>query len=237
MKMLLVLLVGVAHLVELERRVAEEDRGGELAILGPRHVVGEHPAPPEVLRPNQILAFPEDQGDQRRAHLLAGLERQMGQLLAGLDPQRSSGVARERRRPLARPAHRDHHPAAGHRQIVVRERPVRAAARRPGRTSRRVPGRASSPAAGKDPRRTCPLSSDGGRTRPSAPRWKRHVDPLDLLEDRRGPACRCSGSRRSIPRRDNRDTRPRRSEFPGRSRGRSMSWYAASGWRRSAWFP
>ena len=131
----LVRLVGVAHLVELARGVAEEDGGGELAVAGPRDVVGEHPAAPEVLGPNQILALPEDERDQRRANLLPGPEHQVRELLARRDPQRPPGVTGERRGPLARPSHRDHQPAVGRHEVVVRELAIAPAS--PGRSEPR----------------------------------------------------------------------------------------------------
>lgn len=50
--------------------------------------------------------MPEDQGDQRCAHLLAWSEYQVRQLLTRPDAQRASGVSHKRGCPLAWPSYR-----------------------------------------------------------------------------------------------------------------------------------
>ena len=82
---------------------ADQLRRRQLAA-GLRHVVGDHPAPPDVLRANPV-ALPELQHDQRRADLLAGQQLEMRQFLAGAQVQAARRVAR-RTRPPTGPASR-----------------------------------------------------------------------------------------------------------------------------------
>ncbi len=83
--------------------------------------MGDHPAPPKVLGPLRIGALPEHQCHERRADFLSGPQHQVREFLAGNNPQTAVGVAGKRGGPLARPAHGQDQPAAGHRQIVIRE--------------------------------------------------------------------------------------------------------------------
>src|SRR5208282_754956 len=56
-------------------------RGWELAVEA-GNIMGQEPAPPKVLRPDRIRAFPKQRGNQRRADFLARLQEQMRHLLA-----------------------------------------------------------------------------------------------------------------------------------------------------------
>lgn len=148
--------------------------------------MSEHPPPPQVLRPCEILALPEDQGGQRCAHLLAGLERQVCYLLSGADAQGSAGIPGKRRRPLAGPSHDDHQPAVGGHEVIVRERPVAAST-----SDRREP---LDGVGNQRPLERLIKVWGGGVAFPVVkdelllrllPTLECHIQPLDLLQDRR----------------------------------------------------
>ena len=71
----------------------------------PGQVVRDVPAPPEVLRRDNVLPLPEQQDIQRGADLLAGLQVEMRQLLPSQHPQSIRSVAGKRGVPLPGPTH------------------------------------------------------------------------------------------------------------------------------------
>ncbi len=93
--------------------------GRRRAAVDAGDVVGQEPAPPEVLRADRVGALPEERGDERRADFLAGLQEQMGHLLARDGAQAALVVADEGAGPLARPADGEDQAAAGHLEIEV----------------------------------------------------------------------------------------------------------------------
>ena len=110
----------------------------------------------------------------------------MRELLTRRDPQRTPGIAGERRGPLARPSHRDHQPAIGRHEVVVRELPVAPAS--PGRGEPRDDAGAEGPL-----ERLVEIGGEGvalpvmKHELPFRPTRQRDVDPLDRLEQARIP--------------------------------------------------
>src|SRR5208283_3455573 len=92
-----------------------------------RQVVGDKPAAPGVLRLEPVAALPEQQRDQRAAHLLAGVEQEPGQLLAGEHALDIALLLTGLEAPLSRPADRDGHATVAAFEVEVREDAVRTA--------------------------------------------------------------------------------------------------------------
>ncbi len=107
--------VGVDHLAELVRAARGHLDRGQLAA-GAWQVVGQHPAPPDVLRADPV-AVPELERHQRRADLLARVQPQVRPFLPGDDAQARGVVAAELGGPLPGPAH-------DHDQALARPRDV-----------------------------------------------------------------------------------------------------------------
>ena len=99
--------------------------GAQLAA-GSRDVMGNHPPPPGVLRIDAI-ALPELQNNERCAHFLAGVKREMRLFLTGGDAQAGRQIARKRRTPLPGPSDHGHDALAGPLDSEVGEFAVAAA--------------------------------------------------------------------------------------------------------------
>ena len=94
--------------------------GGRELPVEARNIVGQEPAPPEILRPDCVGAVPEQRGDQRRADFLAGFQKQLCDLLARDNPQAALAVASQGTGPLPGPADGEDQAAARHLEIEVR---------------------------------------------------------------------------------------------------------------------
>ena len=109
------------HLIKPAAGIGRQDRIRQLAAR-PRHVVGHHPPPPQVLRTRMVAAI-EHQHRQRRPHFLARQKLETRQLLSGRDPHRPLGQSLEPRRPLTRPADDNDQATAGRGTFDVVVRP------------------------------------------------------------------------------------------------------------------
>ncbi len=143
----LVLFGSLGHLDKLDVAAAEEegpngravcghpalgpDTGGMAAGIRPlrhaRDVVGQHPAPPEVLGAVEVVPLPEEQGDEWPTDRLPRMEHEVHLLLPGRHAQVATGAAGEGGFPLPRPADRQTQAAAGMDEVEVRKGAVAAA--------------------------------------------------------------------------------------------------------------
>ena len=94
---------------------------------GPRQIMCDHPAPPDVLRADPV-AMPELQRNQGSAHLLARKQTEVRQLLPRRDAHDSLFVARKPGVPLPRPAQAGNDPFARPLQIEITKIAIRGTA-------------------------------------------------------------------------------------------------------------
>ncbi len=92
-----------------------------------RQVMRDHPAAPEILAANPVLAFPEQQCHEGRADFFARQQFETRQFLSRANVERLCVVALKLGQPLPRPAHGQHDPLSVPLQVEVAQVGVRRA--------------------------------------------------------------------------------------------------------------
>lgn len=135
-KLLLTCLVGLHP--QRVRAIAEHIHGPRQLAMNSRQVISQHPAPPQILRPQEVIASPEKEGNKRRSDLLSRFQIEMRELLTGRNVQFCLAVPLETHYPFAGPAERQDHASVRHLEIVVGKRGVCGAAAHGGKTQSSV---------------------------------------------------------------------------------------------------